>query len=90
MKRSQSSKSHVVQQQQPLSPRRSIFPPNAGWGAFEPQQPQLNARAAAAGRSLLGRPTQPVKYRRCATTIQRRVFCLGSRNAAASNTPHRD
>ena len=65
MKRSQSSKSHVVRQQQQHSnsPRRSIFPPNAGWGAFEPQQPpfsttnRLDARAAAAGRSLLDRPT---------------------------------
>eukprot|EP00986_Skeletonema_menzelii_P006586 scaffold2511_cov153-Skeletonema_menzelii.AAC.1 len=65
MKRSQSSKSHVVRQQQQHSnsPSRSIFPTNAGWGAFEPQQPpfsttnRLDARAAAAGRSLLDRPT---------------------------------
>jgi hypothetical protein len=66
MKRSQSSKSHDVfhQQQQQhdfVVPRRSLIRPDAGWGAFESQQPpssnQPNARAAAAGRSLLNRPT---------------------------------
>eukprot|EP00984_Skeletonema_dohrnii_P036717 scaffold38014_cov144-Skeletonema_dohrnii-CCMP3373.AAC.2 len=84
MKRSQSSKSHVVQQQQPLSPRRSIFPPNAGWGAFEPQQPQLNARAAAAGRSLLGRPTPP----NIAAAQQQRVSEYNKEfSASAAETP---
>lgn len=86
MKRSQSSKSHVVQQQQPLSPRRSIFPPNAGWGAFEPQQSQLNARAAAAGRSLLGRPTPPVSN--IVAAQQQRVSEYNEEfSASAAETP---
>lgn len=63
MKRSQSSKSHIIfhqqtqqQQQQQRAPRQSLFPPiDAGWstGAL-PTQP--NARVAAVGRSLLNRP----------------------------------
>jgi hypothetical protein len=96
MKRSQSSKSHDVfhQQQQQhdfVVPRRSLIRPDAGWGAFESQQPpssnQPNARAAAAGRSLLNRPTPPLSYRSSSAQQERVSEHNQEFSASAADTP---
>ena len=94
MKRSQSSLSHLVQKQQ-NNPRRSIFPNNAGWGAvaIEPEQVfvtnnnQIDARAAAAGRSLLNRPTQQLSSTETSKKEQRISEHNEEFSASAADTP---